>query len=44
MALPWSSCPLGEDNVTVAECEESSETQYFWFRTTLDATDRIGER
>jgi len=40
-SLPWSSCPLGEDNVTVAECEGSSETQYFWFRTTLDATDRI---
>ena len=27
----------------MAECEDSSETQYFWFRTTLDATDRIGE-
>ena len=27
--------------MTVAECENSSETQYFWFRTTLDSTASI---
>jgi len=41
LSLPWSACPLTEDNVTVAECENSSETQYFWFRTTLDSTASI---
>ena len=25
----------------MAECENSSETQYFWFRTTLDSTASI---
>ena len=25
--LPWSECPAGPDNVTVAECADSSETQ-----------------
>jgi len=34
--LPWSYCP--EINGTiVAECAKSSETAYFWYRTTLDA-------
>ena len=50
--LPWSSCPqvttLVEDNVTqvsvVAECEMSSETQYFWFRSTLDSSNDIGKK
>ena len=27
--------------MTIAECDNSSETQYFWFRTTLDSTDTI---
>jgi len=41
LSLPWSSCPLDDANVTIAECDNSSETQYFWFRTTLDSTDTI---
>ena len=44
--LPWAACPLdsisGSGNTSVAECEMSSETQYFWFRTTLDTSDSIG--
>ena len=32
ITLPWSTCPIGADNVTVVECADSSETQYFWFR------------
>ena len=32
ITLPWSTCPIGADNVTVVECVDSSETQYFWFR------------
>lgn len=41
--LPWASCPLGGPggNMTIPECEDSSETQYFWFRTTLDASGSI---
>ncbi|GAB0095446.1 Transporter [Sergentomyia squamirostris] len=40
--LPWSSCP--EINGTeVAECARSSETAYFWYRTTLDAAPSIEE-
>jgi len=41
ITLPWSTCPIGADNVTVVECADSSETQYFWFRTTLDASGSI---
>eukprot|EP00091_Calanus_sinicus_P009177 TRINITY_DN2160_c0_g1_i3.p1 TRINITY_DN2160_c0_g1~~TRINITY_DN2160_c0_g1_i3.p1 ORF type:complete len:324 (+),score=80.31 TRINITY_DN2160_c0_g1_i3:185-1156(+) len=41
--LPWSSCPLTPDNLTIPECEDSSETQYFWFRTTLDASGSIDD-
>eukprot|EP00090_Calanus_glacialis_P025407 TRINITY_DN39709_c0_g1_i3.p1 TRINITY_DN39709_c0_g1~~TRINITY_DN39709_c0_g1_i3.p1 ORF type:complete len:610 (-),score=170.36 TRINITY_DN39709_c0_g1_i3:182-1954(-) len=41
--LPWSSCPLTPDNQTIPECEDSSETQYFWFRTTLDASGSIDD-
>jgi len=26
----------------ITECMESSETQYFWFRTTLASSDSIG--
>lgn len=38
--LPWSYCP--EINGTaVAECAKSSETAYFWYRTTLDAAPDI---
>jgi len=41
LTLPWSECPLTEANLTIPECENSSETQYFWFRTTLDASGSI---
>jgi len=41
--LPWSSCPMTESNQTIAECENSSETQYFWFRTTLDSSGSIDD-
>jgi len=41
--LPWSTCPLHLDNQTIAECEESSETQFFWYRTTLDASGSIDD-
>ena len=43
--LPWAACPLdsisGSGNTSVAECEMSSETQYFWFRVVLDSSDSI---
>ena len=42
-SLPWSSCPLLTSNTTVRECDLSSETQYFWFRRTLDSSDSIGK-
>lgn len=41
--LPWSSCPMTESNTSIAECVNSSETQYFWFRTTLDASGSIDD-
>lgn len=34
--LPWAYCPSINGTI-VAECEKSSETAYFWYRTTLDA-------
>ena len=34
--LPWSICPA---NAT--ECDMSSETQYFWYRQTLDISESI---
>ncbi|XP_023345214.1 sodium- and chloride-dependent transporter XTRP3A [Eurytemora carolleeae] len=40
--LPWTKCP--QDYITgknITECMESSETQYFWFRTTLASSDSI---
>jgi len=40
--LPWSKCPQAYDTGrNITECMESSETQYFWFRTTLQASDSI---
>ena len=42
-SLPWASCPLSSPNTTVVECDLSSETQYFWFRKTLDSSDSIGK-
>ncbi|XP_058795871.1 sodium- and chloride-dependent transporter XTRP3 isoform X2 [Phymastichus coffea] len=38
--LLWSECPK-INNKTIEECEKSSETAYFWYRTTLDAAPSI---
>ncbi|KAJ8676751.1 hypothetical protein QAD02_012538, partial [Eretmocerus hayati] len=38
--LLWSECPK-VDGRPVEECEKSSETAYFWYRTTLDAAPSI---
>ena len=46
--LPWSSCPtevarIGNTTVTrsVPECNVSSPTTYFWYRTALDTSADI---
>ncbi|XP_054276986.1 sodium-dependent neutral amino acid transporter B(0)AT3 isoform X2 [Macrosteles quadrilineatus] len=41
--LPWSYCPKLPNNTTVPECERSSETAYFWYRTTLDIAPTMDE-
>ncbi|XP_071447708.1 sodium-dependent neutral amino acid transporter B(0)AT3 [Hetaerina americana] len=46
--LPWGDCPLVPENGTsnmipVEECEMSSETSYFWYRTTLDVSPSMDE-
>ncbi|XP_055693760.1 sodium-dependent neutral amino acid transporter B(0)AT3 isoform X1 [Lutzomyia longipalpis] len=38
--LPWSSCPQ-INGTDLDECARSSETAYFWYRTTLDASPSI---
>ncbi|XP_076672197.1 sodium-dependent neutral amino acid transporter B(0)AT3 isoform X1 [Andrena cerasifolii] len=38
--LPWAKCPE-VDGTPVPECAKSSETAYFWYRTTLDAASSI---
>ena len=38
--LPWASCPV-VNGKPVEECAKSSETAYFWYRTTLDASPSI---
>ncbi|KAL2713389.1 sodium-dependent neutral amino acid transporter B(0)AT3 isoform X1 [Vespula squamosa] len=38
--LPWAKCPE-VDEIPVEECVKSSETAYFWYRTTLDAAPSI---
>ncbi|XP_065167556.1 sodium-dependent neutral amino acid transporter B(0)AT3 isoform X2 [Atheta coriaria] len=38
--LPWSECPK-INGTDVLECAKSSETAYFWYRTTLDAAPSI---
>ncbi|XP_076629260.1 sodium- and chloride-dependent transporter XTRP3 isoform X2 [Colletes latitarsis] len=38
--LPWAKCPE-IDGKPVEECAKSSETAYFWYRTTLDAAPSI---
>ncbi|XP_037918099.1 sodium- and chloride-dependent transporter XTRP3 isoform X4 [Hermetia illucens] len=40
--LPWSSCPMINGS-EVPECARSSETAYFWYRTTLDAAPSMEE-
>ncbi|XP_052891750.1 sodium-dependent neutral amino acid transporter B(0)AT3 isoform X1 [Anopheles moucheti] len=40
--LPWAVCPQ-LNGTDVEECERSSETAYFWYRTTLDAAPSIDE-
>ncbi|KAH0950902.1 hypothetical protein HN011_000342 [Eciton burchellii] len=39
-SLPWATCPEVEGK-PVEECVKSSETAYFWYRTTLDAAPSI---
>ncbi|XP_011173559.1 sodium- and chloride-dependent transporter XTRP3 [Solenopsis invicta] len=39
-SLPWAKCPE-LDGKPVEECVRSSETEYFWYRTTLDAAPSI---
>lgn len=44
--LPWADCPLnvtGNTSSPVLECERSSPTDYFWYRTTLDVSDTIDD-
>ncbi|XP_044263395.1 sodium-dependent neutral amino acid transporter B(0)AT3 isoform X1 [Tribolium madens] len=38
--LPWENCPVVNGTV-VSECDKSSATAYFWYRTTLDAATSI---
>lgn len=40
--MPWGSCPFNEVmNATEPECK--SPTQYFWYRTTLDASPSMDD-
>ncbi|XP_077269484.1 sodium- and chloride-dependent transporter XTRP3 [Temnothorax americanus] len=41
--LPWENCPSESDGKPVEECVKSSETAYFWYRTTLDAAPTIDD-
>ncbi|XP_017092640.2 sodium-dependent neutral amino acid transporter B(0)AT3 [Drosophila bipectinata] len=41
--LPWSSCPTNGTGFELEECAKSSETTYFWYRTTLDAAPSMDE-
>lgn len=42
--LPWGECPrTGPNNSFVEECLKSSETEYFWYRDTLDASPSIDD-
>ncbi|XP_063905609.1 sodium-dependent neutral amino acid transporter B(0)AT3 isoform X2 [Zophobas morio] len=40
--LPWENCPV-ENGTVVEECDRSSATAYFWYRTTLDSAVSIDE-
>uniref|UniRef100_A0A023F0H7 Transporter n=1 Tax=Triatoma infestans TaxID=30076 RepID=A0A023F0H7_TRIIF len=41
--LPWSTCPTTLNGTIVPECDKSSETAYFWYRTTLDVSPAINQ-
>lgn len=42
--LPWSECPrIGINNTFSEECLKSSETEYFWYRDTLDASPSLDD-
>ncbi|XP_068168115.1 sodium-dependent neutral amino acid transporter B(0)AT2 [Antennarius striatus] len=44
--LPWHECPLYKNNTSthvVPECEKSSATTFFWYRSALDISDSISE-
>lgn len=41
--LPWSECPLDSNGTAVHECKVSSETAYFWYRTTLDVAPNMDD-
>nr|XP_039265171.1 sodium- and chloride-dependent transporter XTRP3A-like [Styela clava]XP_039265172.1 sodium- and chloride-dependent transporter XTRP3A-like [Styela clava] len=42
--LPYSSCPLNNQSTGyIEECEQSSFTEYFWYRETLDVSASIEE-
>lgn len=38
--LPWQDCPK-ENGTVIRECDLSSATAYFWYRTTLDASSSM---
>uniref|UniRef100_A0A667YQA4 Transporter n=1 Tax=Myripristis murdjan TaxID=586833 RepID=A0A667YQA4_9TELE len=39
--LPWEQCPV--TGCILKECEDSSPTTYFWYRTALNITDSIDD-
>ena len=49
LSLPWSECPMEiidealNTTAIITECDLSSETQYFWYRTALGISSGIGD-
>ncbi|KAM9385719.1 sodium-dependent neutral amino acid transporter B(0)AT1-like [Pholidichthys leucotaenia] len=42
--LPWAQCPLNENRTEyVAECQESSTVDYYFYRVTLNSTTTIAD-
>ncbi|XP_026501825.1 sodium- and chloride-dependent transporter XTRP3-like isoform X2 [Terrapene carolina triunguis] len=42
--LPWASCPLNSNHTDYdEECAQTSSTQYFWYRNTLNISPSIEE-
>ncbi|KAG5684211.1 hypothetical protein PVAND_013450 [Polypedilum vanderplanki] len=42
--LPWAECPkTGPNQTSVHECLMSSETEFFWYRDTLDASPSMDD-